>query len=78
MENQNQDKIKRVNKRTWLGWLNIIVLQWFFIRLARNFRDDELTGFSVIGLILPMTGWGLPYAYIFKFNIKIITISEDI
>jgi hypothetical protein len=25
--------------RSWVGWLNFLVLQWFFVRLARTLPD---------------------------------------
>ena len=50
---------------TWVGWLNIILLQWFFIRLAYGSK------WKIIGPIVPMTGWKNNFIYIYKSNIVI-------
>jgi hypothetical protein len=44
---------------TWVGWLNILVLQHFFVRLA--YAPVLLTGGSCyrwLTGIVPYTGWG--------------------
>lgn len=63
---------------TWLGWLNLLILQWLSVRLFREV--DGILGFNpdgtfklssgsvrLIGLwwgIIPRTGWGeVPYRY---------------
>lgn len=43
---------------TWVGWLNILVLQWFFVRLSYGDR------WRILKWILPMTGWLSPYVYV--------------
>ena len=49
-------------KRTWLGWLNIIVLQWLGVRLFREgqWRDKhfETNSFGLYIGIVPGSGWG--------------------
>jgi len=41
----------RVLGLTWVGWLNITMLQWFFVRLSYGARWRMLTG------IVPLSGW---------------------
>lgn len=52
---------------SWLGRLNYLVLQWFFVRLARV-KDDggrEIGWTFLIGVI-PCTGWKTPYRYLYR------------
>lgn len=47
---------------SWVGWLNIIVLQWFFTRLYYSVNDQG--GVEYYGLyfpIVPLTGWWSDY-----------------
>lgn len=64
-----------INKRrkffghTWLGWLNKIILQWFFVRLTeivtRDKNDIEIKSeWSLDYWIVPTTGWGNDYKFI--------------
>ena len=45
---------------TWVGWLNIFFLQWFFVRLAYSDRNT----WKLLKGIVPMTGWWSEYIYI--------------
>ncbi len=45
---------------TWVGWLNILIIQLFFIRLSYG---DKWT---IIWGILPFTGWWSNYIYVYK------------
>jgi hypothetical protein len=61
---------------SWLGIFNFVLLQWFFIRLARVEYQrgyPSLQGFhpvsyrfKIIGLIVPLTGWWNNFIYIKK------------
>lgn len=52
---------------SWLGLLNRILLQWFFIRLQASIDVyPEITGFQLIGFIIPTTGWSTGYKYVGK------------
>lgn len=56
---------------TWLGWLNRIILQWFFVRLARVMDRDEAgnlkqTGWCWLRGVVPLTGWSTSYKFIGK------------
>ena len=42
---------------TWLGWLNKLLLQFFFIRLAYSV-DSGKTSWTIMKWIVPLTGWG--------------------
>ena len=44
---------------SWVGWLNIIVLQWFFVRLW--YDDDGHYGWY--RGIIPTTGWNSNYRH---------------
>jgi len=42
--------------------LNVFVLQWFGVRLARVLNDDgQQEAWGLIGPVLPLTGWGRDY-----------------
>ncbi len=43
---------------TWVGWLNVLVLQWGFVRLSYGDR------WRVLWLVVPLTGWCSPYVYV--------------
>jgi hypothetical protein len=51
---------------SWLKFLNMFILQWFFIRLARIVNDNgDTEGFTVIKWIVPGTGWVfMDYLYV--------------
>lgn len=38
---------------TWVGWLNLLALQFFFVRLVHDGRR----AFAFVGPVLPLTGW---------------------
>lgn len=49
----------------WLGWLNFIVLQWFFVRRAVITKNGKVIGWCWIKGVVPITGWwGIRYRYI--------------
>ena len=39
---------------TWVGWLNLLVLQWLFMRLAYNMNNE----WFILRWVIPRTGWG--------------------
>lgn len=51
---------KKLFSFTWVGWLNVILLQWLFVRLAYN---DKGRWFLFLGIV-PLTGWSNDYKYI--------------
>jgi hypothetical protein len=52
---------------SWIGILNILLLQWFFVRLqATADKDMNITKFEIIGPIVPMTGWWSKYVWLSK------------
>lgn len=55
-------------KISWLGVLNRIILQWFFIRLARIVDDvtGKTLGYKILKWVVPLTGWGSDYKFIGK------------
>lgn len=54
---------KRIFGKTWMGWLNFIVLQWFFIRLQGCVESKECLVLNAwdIRFTLPLTGWWSDY-----------------
>lgn len=67
--------------RSWWGVLNVLVLQWFFCRLAAQLElvyDDMgcLTEARVVGWklyhgIVPLTGWGQrPYRWLWRGGVQ--------
>ena len=51
---------------TWVGWLNFLVLQWFFWRLASVEDTDtgKRVGWSWVGPVVPITGWWTNYVFL--------------
>jgi hypothetical protein len=64
--------MRKLFGNTWVGWLNKIVIQWFFVRLAYN---DE-GGWFILGIVVPMTGWWNNYWYVKKLELKKIYQSK--
>lgn len=46
---------------TWVGWLNIFILQWFFVRLQGAIEEDGKTQWQIIIPVVPLTGWFSDY-----------------
>jgi len=53
---------------SWIGWLNLLILQWMFVRLEATIDTDsrEIIHYHLIGFILPATGWMSDYIWLFK------------
>lgn len=50
--------IQRKRPTTWIGWLNFLVLQWFWIRLGREIdQAGRKRGFLILTRVYPLTGW---------------------
>lgn len=61
--------------RTWVGWLNTLLFQWFFFRLevsVDNQLDMNMEAFNIIYWIVPLTGWTDPYKTIGPLHRKMI------
>jgi hypothetical protein len=56
------DDRRRLFGLTWIGWLNLLGLQWVGLRLAAVVAppDDTHVGWAVCGR-LPVSGWRWPY-----------------
>ncbi len=60
--NHNWFTKPRINGCSLLGVLNIILLQWFFVRLEGVlYHDGRKTTYQIIGPIVPLTGWWSKY-----------------
>jgi hypothetical protein len=42
---------------TWVGWLNILLLQWFGFRVFYVLEGGRATAYGLTGPTLPLTGW---------------------
>ena len=51
---------------TWLKLLNVIVLQWFFVRLAKivDTKTKIIVGWDFLRWIVPLTGWWSDYRFV--------------
>jgi len=51
---------------TWLGLLNSVILQWFFVRLAKivDTETKVIVGWDLLRWIVPLTGWWSDYRYV--------------
>lgn len=52
---------------SWVGILNQLIIQWFFIRLqvtCNSMEDRNIEALSIIGFILPLTGWWNDYVFL--------------
>lgn len=54
--------------KTWLGRLNYLILQWFFVRLARieDAETGAYWGWTLIWGAVPLTGWRTPYRWVLR------------
>ena len=56
---------KRFLGYTILGWTNLLILQWFFVRLQATMDEDyNVIGWKIIGLIVPGSGWWTQYVWV--------------
>lgn len=68
-------------KKTWLWYFNFLLVQLFFMRLARvvEKKSNKTKAFKLIGMIVPFSGWfGRPYLYIFKFEVQICKLECEL
>lgn len=49
-----------------IGWLNILLFQWLFIRLQMTVSKNKIIKYKIIGIIKPCTGWNNNYIWIKK------------
>lgn len=56
---------------TWLKFINVFILQFFFIRLQKTVHNDGRIEYAIIRWIWPFTGWFTDYIYIFKRKEKV-------
>jgi len=59
-----------VMPKTWVGYLNFLLLQWLFVRLGRVCVGDEVVGHYWLIGIVPLTGWWSGYRYMPGFTIR--------
>lgn len=56
---------------SWVGILNFILIQWFFIRICVGADENRnITMVYTIGLIVPLTGWWNDFLWIYAMNRK--------
>lgn len=58
------------SKLTILWCINFLLLQWFFIRLARivDIKTNKIIGYNILGIVLPLTGWWSRYIWIYRLK----------
>jgi len=49
---------KIIPVKTWIGFLNFFLIQWFFIRFLRNEKYQII---GILYFVLPLTGWWFSY-----------------
>lgn len=57
--------LRKLFGKSFIGWLNILLFQWLFIRAWYNVNSNGLT-FGMYGFIVPCTGWWSDYKWIGK------------
>lgn len=64
--------MRRLLGLTWMGWLNFLVLQWLFVRVARRLPFATTDYYVsrgrlyVVRYVLPLTGWVSPLVYVWR------------
>lgn len=60
---------------TYIGWLNLLIFQWFFIRIGYEIKEDKIK-FKLLCRVIPLSGWWSDYKYVKKeiFNICLISM----
>lgn len=54
--------MNRLFSYTWVGWLNILLLQWLFVRLYYVIdSNDQMKSYGILLPIIPFTGWYTNY-----------------
>jgi hypothetical protein len=57
---------------SWIGWLNIVILQWFFVRLFYSENEQgNIENYGFIFPIVPLTGWWGDYFPHKYWNVKL-------
>jgi hypothetical protein len=57
-------RMRRVLGLSWIGWLNTLVLQWFWVRLQLTIERDggsTTSSFQLLLPVAPLTGWWSDY-----------------
>ena len=63
-----------MNKKTWVYWVNILFLQFLFIRLYRAISDSgETISYGMLGFWLPLTGWSFDAVEFWRWSISFPT-----
>lgn len=52
---------------SWYGWLNFLLIQWFFVRLTKCIDDEtNKVSWKLTYLVLPLTGWWSDYVFLYR------------
>lgn len=70
-------KHRKKHKWTWLGILNFLILQWFFVRLAKEVRFGKVERYHLLTGIVPFTGWWSNYIYVGKVRQAVYRHDAD-
>ena len=55
-----QPPMKTLFGKTWVGWLNVLIIQFFFVRLSYG---ETPTQWGLLRGIVPCTGWWNDYKF---------------
>ena len=56
---------KKFLGHSWLGWLNYLILQWFFLRFTEIlYKDDSHMKWSFLWGVVPLSGWSNSYVFV--------------
>lgn len=56
---------KKLFGKTWVGWLNFLLIQWFFIRIQGEVNTDYTqTKWSILHWVVPLSGWWSDYVFL--------------
>ena len=63
-ENNNVKSYPEFLGLTWIGWLNMLLFQWIFIRLTygkRLVNEKWIRCFGILVGAIPLSGWWWEY-----------------
>ncbi len=65
--------LKRIGNHSIIGWLNLLICQWFFFRIYYITPYDSIFTIGILFLVFPTTGWGCDY---YPKNYKMIRLIK--
>lgn len=59
-------KIQDIKRPWWLLWVNFLVVQWFFVRIAIVVHADGRVEWHPLRYVIPLTGWWSNYVWLWR------------